>query len=195
MARPDMNPRTCIATRKEKTPDEMVRFVLDGQGNVTPDLQRKLPGRGVWVSARHCDVDLAVKQGLYSRGFRKAVTADQGLPELVDRLLEQQALGLLALARKSGALVSSRSKVETMIRSGAASVVVHCQGASGDGRQKIDRLIGHLEEPVSVFEAFDGEALDKVTGGGNTVHLAIADSGIADKVAQALEKLVAYRSS
>ena len=44
--------RTCIVTRVERPPEEMIRFVLAPHGTVTPDLKRKLPGRGVWITAK-----------------------------------------------------------------------------------------------------------------------------------------------
>ena len=35
---------------------ELLRFVLDPDGRVTPDLRNRLPGRGVWVSANAATV-------------------------------------------------------------------------------------------------------------------------------------------
>src|SRR5882724_11710040 len=43
--------RTCIVTGEEGTPERMIRFVVGPQGEVVPDLARKLPGRGLWVRA------------------------------------------------------------------------------------------------------------------------------------------------
>ena len=42
--------RLCAATRSVKPVDDMIRFVV-GPDGVVPDLKRKLPGRGVWVTA------------------------------------------------------------------------------------------------------------------------------------------------
>ena len=44
--------RTCVVTRTVRPVEEMIRFVVGPEGAVVPDLKRKLPGRGVWVSAR-----------------------------------------------------------------------------------------------------------------------------------------------
>ena len=53
MARPrdGGNDRMCIVTRARRSPDEMIRFVADPGGEIVPDIKRKLPGRGVWVTA------------------------------------------------------------------------------------------------------------------------------------------------
>ena len=42
--------RLCALTRAVKPVDELIRFVV-GPDGVVPDLKRKLPGRGLWVSA------------------------------------------------------------------------------------------------------------------------------------------------
>ena len=40
----------CIVTREVKDEAELIRFVRSPDGVAVPDLARKLPGRGVWVS-------------------------------------------------------------------------------------------------------------------------------------------------
>ena len=42
--------RLCAVTRAVKPVDELIRFVV-GPDGVVPDLKRKLPGRGLWVTA------------------------------------------------------------------------------------------------------------------------------------------------
>ena len=44
--------RMCAVTREVRPIGELIRFVVSPQGEVIPDLKRKLPGRGLWVSAR-----------------------------------------------------------------------------------------------------------------------------------------------
>ncbi len=41
--------RTCAATGWKGPPEAMLRFALSGDGVVTPDIRRRLPGRGVWI--------------------------------------------------------------------------------------------------------------------------------------------------
>ena len=42
--------RLCAVTRAVKPVDELIRFVV-GPDGVVPDLKRKLPGRGLWITA------------------------------------------------------------------------------------------------------------------------------------------------
>ena len=43
--------RRCLVTREVKGQDQMIRFVLDPGGHVVPDVDGRLPGRGMWLSA------------------------------------------------------------------------------------------------------------------------------------------------
>ena len=43
--------RRCIVAMERRPQGEMIRFVLSPDGQVTPDLAAKLPGRGAWVTA------------------------------------------------------------------------------------------------------------------------------------------------
>ncbi len=190
-----MNPRTCIATREEKSPDEMIRFVLDGNDRVVPDLKRNLPGRGVWTACGASHVKQALDKSLFARGFKKKVTVDPDLPDLVDRMMVMTALGSLSMARKAGMLVPGKKNVEKAISGGAAAVLLHGTDSNGDGKRKLDHLVEQVDPTLDVFEVFESVQLDQVSGVANTMHLAIIDSGIADKINDMLAKLKAYRSS
>ena len=53
--------RMCVATRTVRPVGELIRFVA-GPDGLVPDLKRRLPGRGVWVTARRSQVEAAVKR-------------------------------------------------------------------------------------------------------------------------------------
>src|SRR5260221_11532803 len=44
--------RLCVATREVRPVGELMRFVVGPDGSVVPDLKHRLPGRGVWITAR-----------------------------------------------------------------------------------------------------------------------------------------------
>src|SRR5258706_6362 len=71
--------RLCVVTREVKPIDEMIRFVVGPDLAVVPDLKRKLPGRGVWVSARRDIVAAAAKRRALGRAFRADVKAAAAL--------------------------------------------------------------------------------------------------------------------
>jgi predicted RNA-binding protein YlxR (DUF448 family) len=66
--------RRCVVTRKELAPDDLLRFVLDPSGAVVPDLARKLPGRGVWVTADKASVAQAVKANAFAKSLKRQAT-------------------------------------------------------------------------------------------------------------------------
>src|SRR5258705_11056283 len=84
--------RTCVVTRAVKPVDELIRFVTAPDGAVVADLKRRLPGRGVWVTATRAAVDDAVKRKAFRRGFRREVRAAADLGRAVELLREAAAL-------------------------------------------------------------------------------------------------------
>ena len=88
MARPRTAATTaCASSRgRRRSPDELIRFVADPDGEIVPDLKRKLPGRGVWVTAASELVSEAVKRQAFARGLKAAVSAPADLAVRVERL-------------------------------------------------------------------------------------------------------------
>ena len=84
--------RSCIVSRETMPSEQLIRFVLDPEGRVVPDLRHRLPGRGVWVTARAEMVALAEKKRLFSRGFKEEVKVEPDLAGRVEKLMEDSAL-------------------------------------------------------------------------------------------------------
>ena len=63
--------RTCIVTRRRASPDAMLRFVLGPDAVVVPDIRRRLPGRGVWVTASEATVAEADRPMTASEDFAR----------------------------------------------------------------------------------------------------------------------------
>src|SRR5216684_3656113 len=72
--------RMCAVTRQVRPIDELIRFVVSPSGQVIPDLKRKLPGRGLWVSASHQAVAEAVRRHQFGKGFKRDVHVAPTLP-------------------------------------------------------------------------------------------------------------------
>ena len=190
-----MNDRTCIVTRRQAGPDELIRFVVGPDRVVVPDLKRNLPGRGCWVTADREHVDKAAKKGLFGRAFKAQVTVPADLGGMVDLLLARAALGALGLARKAGALALGATKVEASVRSGAALLVLHATEASADGLRKIAqarRATAHAGGPeIRAYKLFSEQELGLALGGTNVIHAAVlaGDAGrSAEKRMVALDR-------
>ena len=182
----------CIVTRTVKDEAELIRFVRSPDGVAVPDLARKLPGRGVWVSLDRGVLGEAVKKKLFARGFQAETTIPPDLPDIVSKLLRQQALSLLSLAKKAGEAVTGFMKVEEMLGRGRAKMLIHGTDAAPDGCRKLDRLAAPGVEKVVLFER---QELDLAFGRPNVVHAAVAKGGLAEKLSAAVRRIETFEGS
>src|SRR5262249_56032869 len=90
--------RMCVVTREVRPPEELIRFVVGPDQSVVPDLKRKLPGRGAWVTARRDVLAMAVKRGAFARAFRADVKVAPDLADTAQPLLDPPSLPPLAPA-------------------------------------------------------------------------------------------------
>jgi len=160
--------RTCIATGEEGAPERMIRFVVGPQGDVVPDLARRLPGRGMWVRAERAAVERAVAKNLFAKSAKAAVRPAADLPERVERLLLERALADLGRARRAGRAVAGFVKVEQMIGRGRAGLLIVAAEADGDGMAKLAATGLPLER------LGDAVALGGLFGRDQAVYVAVA---------------------
>ena len=99
----------------------LIRFVAGPDGVVTPDLARKLPGRGLWVAADRASVETAAAKNLFARAAKSKLAAPADLADQVERLLSQRLLSALGLARKAGELTFGFERVLAAIGAGKAA--------------------------------------------------------------------------
>ena len=166
--------RTCALTRELKPVAELVRFVVGPAGDAVPDVKRKLPGRGIWLTATNAAIEDAIKHNVFTRGFRRDVRVAGDLAAQTERLLERSALDALAIVAKAGAVVSGFSTVEAAIRRDNILALIHAAEAADDGKRKLAGALqrnsgGELSETL-VIEAFTGAQLDLALNRPNVVH-------------------------
>src|SRR5215510_12768896 len=125
--------RMCALTRQVRPIDELIRFVVAPSGDVVPDLKRKLPGRGLWVSASRQVVAEAVRRHQFSRGFKRDVRVAPTLAIDTENLLSQSAVEALAIAAKAGQVVSGFAKVEAALTPRQGGVAVRALIHASDG--------------------------------------------------------------
>jgi uncharacterized protein len=181
--------RMCIVTRKVADEAELIRFVKAPDGSVAVDLNRKLPGRGVWIGLNRARVREAVKRKAFARGFGEAVEAAADLPDMVGEQLRKSALSYLSLAKKAGEAVSGNAKVEAMLLGGRARLLLHAREAAENGRRKLDQMAGSGVAAINIFATTE---LDLALGRANVIHAAVAKGGLAEKLLLAVCRLEAY---
>jgi predicted RNA-binding protein YlxR (DUF448 family) len=175
--------------------EKLIRFVLDPEGVVVPDLRHRLPGRGVWVTARADMVALAEKKRLFSRGFKEEVKVEPGLAGRVEGLLEDAALHAVSFARKAGEIVTGFAKVEAAIARDAVVGIVQAKEAGDDGRSKIEaalkRRFGRADA-VPILRIFRSEQLDLALGRSNVIHAALLAGRASENVLERVAALACF---
>lgn len=187
--------RQCAVERTRSQEDELLRFVLGPEMRVVPDLKRKLPGRGVWVTATCDAVSKAVRQKSFARGFRQSVTVDPDLAEAVDLLLRRAALQDLALANKAGCVVAGFAKVEKAL-AGKRMALLHASDAAPDGRRKLDRLVfardGREDGQAESITCFTSQEVSAALGRHNVMHAAISNDGAGRNFVRSASRYMRY---
>lgn len=85
---PETGPlRRCLITRERLPKERMIRFVLSPEQVVVPDLTARLPGRGIWLSARGDVVETARVHGSLTRAFAKHAAKDMAKDAAPDDLI------------------------------------------------------------------------------------------------------------
>lgn len=184
--------RQCALTRVRRPAGELVRFCLDPEGRVVPDLKNRLPGRGVWLTAAHGTVAEAARKGVFARAFSSSAQSDPALADTVAALLEKDALGRLGLANKAGLVTAGFAKVAEAIERGRAAVLVHAADAAAHGRRKIDAKAGFSARPP--VDCFNTDQLSLALGRSNVVHAALSQGGACDGFLRAVDRLVRYKA-
>ena len=187
--------RRCIATGETRSEADLVRFALSPEGEVTPDVAARLPGRGAWVGADRGAIERAVKKGLFNRAFQTRAAAPEDLAERVEALLEARALSALGLARRAGKLAAGfdAARLALKARERPAWRIEACDAAR-DGREKLDRLAEAVHPGLPVAGCFSAEALGAALGRTGLAHAVLAQGAEARRLSEALHRLSGFRA-
>ncbi len=191
--------RTCALTRDLMPVSAMIRFVVGPAGEAVPDIKRKLPGRGIWITSTRAAIEEAIKRNVFARGFKRDVRVGLDLAAQTEHLLESAALDALAMAGKAGQVVGGFSKVEMAIGRDNLLALIHAADAAADGTRKLDAALHRstAEKPreIVLIDAFTGNQLDLALNRPNVVHAALlAGPGSETFLARVL-RLERFRNS
>ena len=106
-----MAERTCITTGQTLPPHRLIRFVAAPDGYAVADLARRLPGRGVWVTASEDAIRKADKRGHFKRTLGSGLQSDDQTIMMIAAQLRARALSVAGLARRSGILLGGSGKL------------------------------------------------------------------------------------
>lgn len=187
--------RRCLVTGDRRPRDRLIRFVLDPDGRVTPDLAETLPGRGMWLSADAGTIKTACHRRLFAKAVRGRAEAPDDLAQQVEALLTRRVVDLVSLARRAGEAVAGFEKVASALRSGRVKVLLAASDAAADGRAKIAALAAKTGAgQIAMFECLRADEIGRAFGRDAAVHVAVAPGGLAVKLMRDAARLAALRS-
>ncbi|WP_181449436.1 RNA-binding protein [Azospirillum thermophilum] len=179
--------RRCVATGAVQPKDGMIRFAVSPDGELVPDLEETLPGRGLWLSADRPALAKAMAKSLFSKAARRAVRVPDDLGERLERLLERQCLDALGLARRAGQALAGYEKVRESLRNNQVgrtgvppALLVEAADGSLDQRGKVTALAPDLP----VIDLFDSAVLAAALGRDHAVHAVVARGRLAKRLAR-----------
>ena len=110
--------RSCLGCRLSQDRDRLIRFVLSPGGEVVPDLEARLPGRGAYTCISEACLRDALRQKQFSRAFKRDVTvlSPDEMAGQISGIMQKRLLGYVGLANRAGQIVSGGSMVCDAIR-------------------------------------------------------------------------------
>jgi hypothetical protein len=195
--------RMCAVSRQVRPIDCLIRFVVSPEGEVVPDLKRKLPGRGLWVSASRQTVAEAVRRHQFTKGFKRDVRVSPTLAADTEALLARGVVDALAMAAKAGQVISGFGKVEDALSSrpdhSPIGALIHASDGAADGIRKLDAIvrqkagINDNSNQIPVVTALTSKQLDLALGRSNVIHAALLAGPAGKTFLSRSHVLVRYR--
>jgi len=177
--------RRCIVSRERGERVRMLRFVVAPDRTLTPDLAAKLPGRGIWLSARRDVLETARTRGAFARAAKGPVTIPSDLTGLIETGLVRRVTELLGLARRAGQAVSGFQKAREWLVAGRAGLVIQASDGSPDERARF--MSGAKSIPV--VTPLSALALGAIFGRDHAVHVIVARGRLAAALTIETERL------
>ena len=186
--------RRCIVSGEVLPEGRLVRFAVAPDGEVVPDVEAKLPGRGMWVRAERKAIEQAAAKGLFSRAAGSSVKADPALAVRTEARLVERMLGHLGLARRAGELILGFDQVERALRGpGAPAVIIEASDAAADGQRKLHAAARSAGIAPFVIGALSSAELSLALGRSNVVHAALKSGRIAERLVFDAGRLNGFR--
>lgn len=197
---PETGPvRLCAVSRVQKAPETMLRFVVDPEQRIVPDLKRRLPGRGVWVDGTREAVAEAVRRGVFAKSLKRKVMVSADLPEEIERLLVRRLGEALSLANKAGLVVAGFTKVQELIGTGRAALLLHASDAAEDGMAKLDGRFRAIRADggftAEICKELTSEEMSLALGRLNVVHAAASEGGVTRRIVDEAGRLRRFRTN
>ncbi len=184
---PETGPlRRCVVTRERMAKERMIRFVIGPDRAVVPDLAARLPGRGIWLSARRDVLQAANSRGAFAKAARGSVIVPPDLLAFLQDSLARRVGELIGLARRAGQAVCGFQKAREVLVAGRAGLVVEARDGSPE---EIARFLGGHAAHTPMVQPLDAATLGSIFGRDHVVHVVVTKGRLADMVADEAARL------
>ena len=181
--------RTCIVSGERKHKYQMLRFVVGPDDRAVPDIEEKLPGRGLWLCAERRLLDAACQNNLFGKRARRKIETKNDLVFWVEALLSKKCIELLQMARCSGALTAGASEVRECLSCGVGGLLVLASDGAPTGLRKITALA----EGIPVRSVLTSDELGLVLGRQRLVNALVETGRLAERLDRELGRLAGFR--
>src|SRR6266571_4926004 len=167
--------RFCAASGAVRPVDEMIRFVVGPDGTAVPDLKRRLPGRGIWITATRQALRSAIARKAFARAFKRDLRLGPDLVETTERLIERAALDALAMCHKAGKVAIGFANADAALARARVAGLLHAAEAAPDGTRKLAAALHRRADAaeIAVIDGFTSAQLDLALGRSNVIHAAL----------------------
>lgn len=163
----------------------MLRFVVGPERQIVPDLMAKLPGRGIWLSARRDVLETARMKNAFARAARAPVVVPPDLLDAVEAGLTRRVSELLGLARRAGQANYGFERAREWLHKERAGIVIQARDGSAEERARF--LSGRRH--VATATPLSSAALGAVFGRDHVVHVVVAPGRLADALRLETDRL------
>ncbi|MHA1112977.1 MAG: RNA-binding protein, partial [Alphaproteobacteria bacterium] len=181
--------RRCLASGARRPKAALLRFVIGPDRELVPDLEERLPGRGLWLSADRTMLEAARAKRLFAKAARGEARVAEDLADRIETLLAARCLRLLGLARRAGEVAAGFEKVRAWMGAGKAGLLLAACDAAANGRERIRALAPELP----LIDLFSGDELGAALGRGRAVHVVVAPGALAERLMRECGRLAGFR--
>lgn len=167
----------------------MLRCVVGPDGSIVPDIEARLPGRGLWLLPRRDIVERAVAKRLFARAARRPVTVPPELADRIEGLLARRCREAVGLARRAGLAVAGFERVGEALRRGEVALLLFARDSAEAGRRRLSAL----GRGVPTTAALEAGELSGAFGRERVAFVAVGSGPLCSRLRRDIERLAGFR--
>jgi hypothetical protein len=168
-----------------------LRFVVGPDGAIVPDIDARLPGRGLWLLPRRDIVERAVAKRAFARAARRPVEIPLGLADRIEALLARRCGDTLGLARRAGLAVAGFERVCEAVRRGEAALLL----LAADGAEAGRRRLAGMAQGIASAAVLNADELGAAFARDRTVFVSVGAGPLASRLRLDLGRLAGFRTA